>query len=170
MALLTKYKFISRTDASFNLSYVSRVPDYPVGSGDDTDVLFYVTHPTLSTTVLRKVLASILLSQEKYLESVLNQYVELQTSAAPYPPPNQSLLQMRKSIIIRISSFRIQLVSGQNTDFFKFPISGHRSFLYNFTNFANYIAKTFISLSCLCSGIFICKTYMLSFFLVDIPN
>ena len=108
---LRKCACICRMHSAFNLTHISRIPDYPMGNDRDVVVLFYVTHPILSTTVLQKVLASMLVAQETELERVLNQEVELQTPGTPYPPPIASSDQVSNSVVIRILSFKADLVS-----------------------------------------------------------
>ena len=109
-------------NASFNLTHVSRIPDYPMDSGGDVDVLFYVTHPILSTTVLQKELASMLLTQESELERALNQKVDLKTPAIPYPPPVPSFEQVSNSVVIRILSFKADLVSWKKIIFILYDV------------------------------------------------
>ena len=108
---LRKCACIYRMHSAFNLTHVSRIPGYPMGNDKDVVVLFYVTHPTLSTTVLQKVLASMLVTQETELERALNQEVELQTPGTPNPPPDASPDQISNSVVIRILSFKMDLVS-----------------------------------------------------------
>ena len=95
-----------RSARSFNLTEVQRIPGYPVDYGEHVNVSFYVINPSNSMPVRQKVLASILLTQESYLENTaLRQQIVLHTSAEPSEPPSASAEQMVNSVVIRISSF-----------------------------------------------------------------
>ena len=87
------------------MTHIGRVRGYPANYEDNVNVSFYVTNPSKSTPVPKKVLASILLFQDSDLENALTQQVALQTSAAPDPPPQASEEQINNSVVILISSF-----------------------------------------------------------------
>jgi hypothetical protein len=100
------YTKLFRSVTSYNLTHVARLPGYPKDAASNiVNVSFYVTNPSTSTPVPRKVLASMLLTQESILENALSQQVVLQTFAGPDTPPVASSEQITNSVVIRISSF-----------------------------------------------------------------
>ena len=70
------------------------------------NVSFYVDLPSGSGPLLKIVLASILTTQRRVLQSSLNQMVAVITSGAPATPPTASPGQTINRVTVQISSFQ----------------------------------------------------------------